>query len=107
MSMPGMILSQPGMSTMASKWWACTTISMESAMRSRLAEGSAYAVALAQAVADGDGAGFAGDAAPLQDAVFHLLGQFPHVHVAGNHLAEGVDHRHKGLFMSSSSMPVA
>ena len=56
------------------------------------------AVALAQAVADGDGAGLAGDAAPLQDAVFHLLGQFPHVHVAGNHLAEGVDHRHKGLF---------
>ena len=39
MSMPGMILSQPGMSTMASKWWACTTISMESAMRSRLGRG--------------------------------------------------------------------
>ena len=35
-SMPGIILSHPASSTIASKWWASTTISIESAIRSRL-----------------------------------------------------------------------
>ena len=40
MSMPGTILSQLGMQTMASKQWAATIVSTQSAMSSRL--GSEY-----------------------------------------------------------------
>ncbi len=48
------------------------------------------AVIVGNAVAAGDDAEFHGRAAGAVNAVLHLLGQIPQVHVARDHIVEGV-----------------
>ena len=63
---------------------------------------------LAKTVADGNGLRQLRDPAHLDNSLFRVIRQIPQMRVTRHHLAEGTDHRHKGLFfMSSSSIPVA
>ena len=75
MSMPGMTLSQLGISTTASNACAETAISTESAMTSRLGERVAHArVVHRDAVADADGGDLERRAAGHVDAGLHGVG---------------------------------
>ncbi len=68
MSIPGVILSQLEMQTIASAQWALTMYSTESAMSSRDGQRVQHAVvAHGDAVVDGDGVELLGDAAGLLD----------------------------------------
>ena len=90
--MPGVILSQFEMQTMASAQWALTMYSTLSAMSSREGSDVEHAVvAHGDAVVDGDGVEFLGDAAGRLDLAGDELAEVLQVDVAGDELGEGVD----------------
>ena len=98
MSMPGMILSQLGISTRASKAWASATVSTESAISSRLA--SEYfmpAWFMAMPSQTPMVVHSKGDAARHADACFDGIGDLPQVHVAGDRFVERVDDADEGF----------
>jgi hypothetical protein len=93
-SMPGVILSQLEMQTMASAQCALTMYSTLSAISSRDGQRIEHAVmAHGDAVVDGDGVEFLGDAAGLLDLARDQLAEVLQMHVARHELGEGVDHR--------------
>ncbi len=92
-SMPGVILSQLEMHTIASAQWALTMYSTLSAISSRAGQRIEHAVvAHGDAVVDGDGVEFLGDAARRLDLARDQLAEVLQVDVAGHELGEGVDH---------------
>ena len=97
MSIPGMILSQLGMRTRASKGCPMVMTSTESAMSSRLA--SEYFipdVPHGDPVANADGGELHGGAAGHADARLHMLGDGAQVDVPRDDLVVGVDDPDQG-----------
>ena len=91
--MPGVILSQLEMQTMASAQWALTMYSTrvgdQFARRQRIEHA---VVAHGDAVIDGDGVELLGDAAGRLDLARDQLAEVLQVHVARHELGEGIDH---------------
>ena len=91
MSMPGMILSQLGISTSASNGWAMAMTSMESAISSRRGQRVLHALVVhGDAVADADDGELDGRAAGHADAGLDRLGDLVQMDVAGDDLVLGV-----------------
>ena len=93
-SMPGVILSQLEMQTIASAQWALTMYSTLSAMISRERQRIEHAVvAHRDAVVDRDRVEFLGDAARRLDLAGDELAEVLQMDVAGHELGEGIDDR--------------
>ena len=97
MSKPGTFLSQLGIITSPSNWWAMAMASVESAMRIPGDQGVLHAdVAHGDAVAHGDGGELHRRAAGGADARLDGLGDLVQVHVAGDDLVVGAHHADEG-----------
>ena len=93
-SMPGVILSQLEMHTIASAQCALTMYSTLSAIDLARRQAVEHAVmAHRDAVIDRDRVELLGDAAGLFDLAGHQLAEILEVHVAGNELRERIHHR--------------
>jgi hypothetical protein len=92
--MPGVILSQLEMQTIASAQWrvdhVLDTVGDDFAARQRIEHA---VMAHRDAVIDGDGVEFLGHAARRLDLAGDHLAHVLQVHVAGHELGKGVDHR--------------
>ena len=91
-SMPGVILSQLEMHTIASAQWAFTMYSTESAISSRDGREEHAAVAHGDAVIHRDGVELFGHAAGGFDLFGDQFAQIAQMHVARHELGKGVDH---------------